>query len=154
MAKDVQMFDWNGEPLPVEQRGPGEYQLLLRISNIYFGQHGSTPYMASAQVRVAQIRFRPLNAALCPKPLPMCLLKDEDTRDVIFVQELTGSKMDEDTYTARAPIPRLNVAFDSFGIEPPAKVLRKSKKLQLARAPTLLPTPQQINTETVRHPSA
>ena len=149
LAKDVQVYSWNGEPLPSTQCGPGEYQLLLRISNIYFGQHGATPYSASAQVRVAQIRYRPLNAALCPATIKKCLLTDGDDDTVIYPMVLNGSTMGEvDTCAPiNTNLTPLNPTYSPVkNFDPRPKTIRRNKKMMSKDPPTsLLPKTQSLD---------
>ena len=59
LASDCTVYNWNGRHQYKEELRGGRYQLLLRLSNIYLGAHGSTNYQASLQVKVAQVRYDP-----------------------------------------------------------------------------------------------
>ena len=75
-AQDVQYYDWEGNPLPTAPGESGEYQLLFRIANIFFGNHGLDQHVASLHVRIAQVRYRPAEAERVSRHLPCCLLFD------------------------------------------------------------------------------
>ena len=59
LAADCQVYNWMGRQTVKEELDRGRYQIILRASNIYIGQHGHTPFPASLQFKVAQIRYDP-----------------------------------------------------------------------------------------------
>ena len=77
-ASDVRCYSWDGaEEYDLEQLDAGQYQLILRASNIYFGQHGQNHEPASIMWRIHQVRYQkaespdpPTDAFLFTDPLP------------------------------------------------------------------------------------
>ena len=54
---DTKYYNWDGNAISPNDLKRGKYQLIIRASNIYFGQHGQSNYPASVQLKVIQVRY-------------------------------------------------------------------------------------------------
>jgi hypothetical protein len=73
-------FNWQGQHIAANQmvNTPGEYQFILRCNGIYMGSHGSLDNVASLNLRIAQIRYRPIDIFIDDYSLPAkCMMTDE-----------------------------------------------------------------------------
>lgn len=58
LALDVEAFTWDGERIPKPFHfGNGSYQLIIRATNLYCGEHGTLDYKYSVMFKVFQIRY-------------------------------------------------------------------------------------------------
>lgn len=59
LALDFEAFNWQGKKIPAPfQFGTGSYQLILRATNIYCGEHGTKDYKYSVLFKICQIRYQ------------------------------------------------------------------------------------------------
>ena len=58
LTQDCVYFDENKEIIKENNLGYGNYRVIFKINGIYIGQHGSTPYLASLQVRIIQVQYK------------------------------------------------------------------------------------------------
>jgi len=81
LAQDFEAFNWKGEAIPEPfQFGEGSYQLVIRATIMYCGDHGGKPYQHSVMFRVSQLRYKEA------KSVPMFEFEessDEDDGDAI-----------------------------------------------------------------------
>ena len=57
-SADWKCFNKEGEVIDIALTA-GNYRLVLHVIGIYIGNHGSTPYLASLQVKIKQVEFEP-----------------------------------------------------------------------------------------------
>jgi hypothetical protein len=60
LSPTTQYYTWEGEPTAAVSMSAGRYQFILRCNGVYLGQHGDGEYVASLNLRVAQLRHRPI----------------------------------------------------------------------------------------------
>lgn len=59
LSLDFEAFAWDGKKIPSPfQFGTGSYQLVIRATNLYCGEHGSSDYKCSVMFKVCQIRYQ------------------------------------------------------------------------------------------------
>jgi len=57
-SEDFDALDWDGKKLATPFKyGTGQYQLIIRATQLYKGIHGATPFKHSVLFRVCQLRY-------------------------------------------------------------------------------------------------
>ena len=59
--KSMQMLDFDNRKITVADLGPGHYQFLIRCHMVYMGTHKNPAHISNLQLRITQLRFKPLS---------------------------------------------------------------------------------------------
>ena len=59
-VQNIRFYDWSGAKISPDMLGQGQYQFVIRANLVYFGKHMDDTCIANLQLRISQIRYKPL----------------------------------------------------------------------------------------------
>lgn len=119
LDNNIRCFTWDKEKsLRVEDLGPGQYQMILRIGFIYLGQHGQSGCVASLNIRAVQLRYKPMDVkGGYQRALDRCLFQnssdeEEEEEEMEEVKKPASTQQEEskELKTPPQPIPTTSSA--------------------------------------------
>lgn len=92
--KNVKITNWKlNKSFTPSDLGMGDYQLVVCIGSAYFGQHKNPLHISNLQVRIMEIKYKPLSSAIS-KPIKIPKRKKQDA---IFPEPKRKHKIEEES---------------------------------------------------------